>query len=136
MPYKAMYRWIEHTAELELAIEAPTAEDVFREAVAAFAELVGNGDGSQPAQRRIELEADEPPELLADLLDELVWLADAQGFVPQRVTELALGDRGLRATLEGHRGDPRPIVKAATRHRLALERVDGGDWHARVVLDV
>jgi SHS2 domain-containing protein len=130
-----MYRWVEHTAELELAIEAPTEEDVFREAVAAFAELVGGGDGSDAAARRIQLAADEPAELLADLLDELVWLADAEGFVPERVTEFELDNRGLRATVTGHHGDPRPIVKAATRHRLMLERHDA-DWQGRVVLDV
>jgi SHS2 domain-containing protein len=131
-----MYRWIEHTAELELELEAPTEEEVFREAVAAFAELVGDADGAGADERRIELTGEDPAELLADLLDELVWLADAQGFVPERVAALEVDDRGLRATLTGHRGEPRPIVKAATRHRLALNRQDGGGWQGRVVLDV
>ena len=131
-----MYRWIEHTAELELAIEAATEEDVFRQAVAAFAELVDGGNGTEPVERRIELAADETSELLADMLDELVWLADAQGFVPAQVTEIALEGRELSATVRGHQGNPRPIVRAATRHRLALERLAGGRWQARVVLDV
>ena len=41
------YRFVDHTAELQLELEAPTREDVFREAVAALGELLA-GD-SQPA---------------------------------------------------------------------------------------
>jgi SHS2 domain-containing protein len=131
-----VYRWIEHVAELELAIEAPTKAAVFAEAVAAFGELVGDEAGSGPAERQIELESDNDDDLLADWLDELVWLVDTEQFVPERLTELDLGAGRLRATVKGHRGNPRPIVKAATRHRLALERDANGGWHARVVLDV
>jgi hypothetical protein len=37
------YRWAEHTAEVELEIEAPTEEAVFTEALHALAELLGDG---------------------------------------------------------------------------------------------
>lgn len=130
-----MFRWLEHTAELELEIEAPSQEAVFGEALAAFAELVGNGSGSSTT-RELEVEADEPALLLAEWLSELVYLADAEQFVPERIAALELGKHRLRATIEGHVGEPRPLVKAVTLHRLEFQPDDTVGWRARVVLDV
>ena len=130
-----MFRWIDHTAELELEIEAPSEEAVFAEALAAFAELAGDRDGGSTV-RELTLEADDPPMLLVAWLDELVYLGETEGFVPERVTALELDDGSLRATVEGHAGEPRHLVKAVTLHRLELRPDDGGGWRARVVLDV
>jgi hypothetical protein len=40
-------RWVEHTGELELEIEAQTEEAVYREALAAMAELLGDDGESE-----------------------------------------------------------------------------------------
>jgi SHS2 domain-containing protein len=130
-----VFRWVEHTAELELEIEAPSQEAVFGEALAAFAELVGHGSGPRTT-RELEVEADEPALLLAEWLSELVYLADAEQFVPERIAALELGEDSLRATIEGHVGEPRPLVKAVTLHRLEFQPDDTVGWRARVVLDV
>jgi SHS2 domain-containing protein len=130
-------RFVEHVGEVELVLEAASEEGLFAEATAAFRELVdGAGAAGEPLRHELELRAPEPGLLLADWLDELVFLAEVEGFVPLRVTALELDDRGgLRAALEGVRGRPRHLVKGATLHRLELAR-NGGEWHARVVLDV
>jgi SHS2 domain-containing protein len=130
-----VFRWVEHTAELGLEIEARSPEAVFEEALAAFAELVGDGDGT-PMTREVEVEADEPALLLVDWLGELLYLADAEQFVPERTTSLELGDGRLRATIEGHRGEPRQLLKAITLHQLEFRRDDTVGWRAHVVLDV
>ena len=130
-----MFRWVEHTAELELEIEAPSKEAVFGEALTAFAGLVGSGSGPRTT-RELEVEADEPALLLAEWLSELVYLADAEQFVPERIAALELGEDELRATIEGHLGEPRPLVKAVTLHRLEFRPDDTVGWRARVVLDV
>jgi SHS2 domain-containing protein len=128
------YRWVDHTAELELELEAGTAEAIFEEAASAFGELVGRG-GGEPAARRVELIATDRATLLADWLEELVFLADVDGFVPERVRELVLRDASLAATVEGVLGSPAPLVKAVTYHGLELKEERDG-WRARVVLDV
>lgn len=130
-----MFRWTEHTAELGLEIEAPSPEGVFEEALAAFVELVGDGDGP-PLTRDVDLQADEPAMLLVDWLSELLYLADAEQFVPERIVSLDLDDGRLRATIEGHRGEPRQLLKAVTLHRLEFRRADTVGWRAKVVLDV
>jgi SHS2 domain-containing protein len=133
-----VYRWVEHTGELELGIEAPTEEAVFAEALTAFAEVVGEDGGSRAERREVEvkLEAYDRQALLAEWLNEFVYLADADRFVPEQVLRLELDGGRLRAILMGYRGEPRPLVKAVTMHGLRHERDDRVGWRARVVLDV
>ena len=52
-----MYRWVEHTAELQLEIDAPEEEAVFADALAALAELLEDGGGGAPELRTLELDA-------------------------------------------------------------------------------
>jgi SHS2 domain-containing protein len=128
-----MYRFVDHTSELELEIEARSAEEALGDALRAFAELAGPAHGEE-VERRIVLEASDLSALLAAWLDELVFLAETEGLVPERA-DLALEGLELSALVRGRRGDPRPLVKAVTLHRLRLKHEDGV-WRGRVVLDV
>jgi len=129
------HRFVEHVAEVEVELEAASERGIFEDALAAFAELVATGHPLEPASHEIELAAGDRALLLHDWLDELVYLADVEAFVPERVASFELDGIRLRATVEGGRGDPRPLVKAGTLSNLALER-DGKRWRGRVVLDV
>lgn len=131
-----MFRWLEHTAELRLEIEAPSREAVFAEALAAFAELVGGGGEGSLATREVEAEADESGLLLVEWLSELLYLADAEQFVPERVASLELDGNRLRATVEGRLGEPAQLLKAVTLHRLEFREDATVGWRAHVVLDV
>ena len=130
---EAVYRFVEHTAELEIELEADSPLGVFEEARRAFAELVGDGDG-EVVERRVDLSAPDLPSLLAAWIDELVFHADAEGLVVD-VAELELAGTGLTGFVRGRLGSPRPLVKAVTLHRLRL-RAENGLWRGRVVLDV
>ncbi len=129
------YRWVDHTGELELALEAESEEELFLAGLAALREVLSE-DASGPLERRqVELAARDRESLLADWLGELVFLAEAEAFAPERVAALALTDGRLQATVEGRHGRPRSLVKAVTYHRLTIANEDGA-WRARVVLDV
>jgi SHS2 domain-containing protein len=134
-----MFRWADHTGELELEIEAPDEATVFQDAAAALHELMDDrphrSDEKLGDARELEVVAPDRATLLAEYLTELLFLAETEGFVPVRLGRLELAEGGLSATVEGYRGRPSPLVKAATYHRLAFER-RGARWHARVVLDV
>jgi SHS2 domain-containing protein len=132
-----MYRWVDHTAELELRVDASTEWDVFEQALQALAELLrehSHGDG-EPAAFEVDASAPDRATLLAEWLSELVYLVETEGFVPERVDELTLSADSLEASVSGRRASPPHLVKAVTYHRLALEE-RGGAWHATVVLDV
>lgn len=133
--YGAVYSWVEHTGELELRVEAPTEEQVFAESLAALGELLGEEPRGERARHELELAAPDRASLLVDWLNELVFLAEVDAFVPERVATIELREGGLRATVEGRRGSPSPLVKAVTYNHLDFSPRRGG-WQAGVVLDV
>lgn len=129
------YRWVDHTAEVELEIEASGEREVLEEAARALAELLGIDDKPGDERRSFALDASDRPALLAAWIEELAFLAESQGFVATSVAELHLHASGLSATVSGVLGEPPPLVKAVTYHRLTFEPRDEG-YVARVVLDV
>jgi len=130
-----MHEWRSHTAEIELAIEADTVEQVFAEAVTAFGELVAMDGSGKQMHYQLAVESADREALLVEWLQELIFLADTESFVPERAEDIRLDGNSLRATLVGRRAPVDPLVKAATYHELRFADEDGV-WHARVVLDV
>jgi SHS2 domain-containing protein len=130
-----MHEWRSHTAEVELAIEAETPEQVFHESALAFGELIARGGEGKPASHAVVLAAPDRGALLVDWLEELIFLADTEQFIPEGADELDADEHSLRGTVVGRRGDVEPLVKAATYHGLRFTQ-EGGMWQARVVLDV
>jgi protein archease len=129
------YRWVEHTAELELEIHGASEPAVFVQALRAFAELVGDGRSGAAVAREVRLDDVDRAVLLARWLDELEFLAETEDLVPAGIDALSIDDAGLRATVRGHRGRPHSVVKGVTYHRLAFEHRRDGYW-ATVILDV
>lgn len=128
-----MFRFVEHTAELEVELEAETPVGVLEEARLAFEELVGRGAG-ESVEVPVDVDAPDLPSLLAAWLNELVFIADTEGVVAESA-DLELERRRITGIVRGRRGEPRPIVKAVTLHRLRF-RPEDGVWRGRVVLDV
>jgi SHS2 domain-containing protein len=131
-----MYRWLDHTSERELWIEDESPKAVLGEAAVALGELLREHRRGEPVTHRVSVTAADPPALLAEWLGELVYLAETDGFVPERVVEMDLSDSSLEATVGGQRTTPQTLVKGVTYHRLEFERDGEKAWHARVVLDV
>jgi SHS2 domain-containing protein len=129
------YRWVEHTAEVQIEIDAASEEAVFTEALHALRELLADDAKGEQLWRDVAVDAGERASLLVGWLDELVYLAETEDLVPEEVDRIELSDRGLVARVRWRRGSPRHLVKGATYHRLAFERSDRG-FRATVVLDV
>lgn len=130
-----MYRFVDHTAELELRLEAGTREGVLSEAVAALGELLGESGGGAIVRRDVSAFATDDAALLAAWLDELVFLAETEGFVPVRVDGVRVTGHAASGIVAGRLGSPPHLVKGVTYNDLEL-RFDGEGWHGRVVLDV
>lgn len=128
------YRWVDHTAEVELEIEAADEPGVLEEALRALAELLGVESPGE-LHRHVTVTAADRPALLAAWIEELAFLAESEGFVATGIVELELGRDHVRATVAGVLDEPPPLVKAVTYHRLAFEP-GGHGYVARVVLDV
>ena len=136
-----MFRWVDHTAELELEIDAPTEEAVFTDALAALGELLSTEQKDGPdvegsvVRRHVSAEAEDRAALLAAWMEEVVFLAENEGFEPVAVESVELGPRSAEAKVAGRLGEPPPLVKAVTYHRLSFAPADDG-YRATVVLDV
>lgn len=130
-----MYRWVEHTSEAELEIEAGSAADVLAEAATAFGDLYADAPRLEEVEVTVRAQADELPALLAEWLGELAYLAETDGFIPERAVTVDLTGNSVEALLAGHLSKPQSLVKGVTYHRLEMAAADGV-WRARAVLDV
>jgi SHS2 domain-containing protein len=135
-----MHRWVEHTSELELEIEAASERGVFDEALAALGGLLAERAGGEQrdsglTRREVSVSAPDRATLLAEWLSELAYLAESEGLVPVRAERLELTDTALEATVVGHRTSPSALIKAVTYHRLGIWE-ENETWRARVILDV
>lgn len=130
-----MHRWIDHTSEVELLIEAESKEAVFAEAALALRELLSEDAAEGTVTRELHVRARDLPALLAAWLEELVFIAETDGLVPRRVEEVHIGNDEARGVIAGTRSLPQTLVKAVTYHRLEMRPTETG-WRGRVVFDV
>jgi SHS2 domain-containing protein len=129
------FRWIEHTGELELELDAPTERGIFEAGFDAMRELMVSNRSQARIEEAVALTGSDRASLLADWLGELAFLAEMRELVPEHLASLELSGDGVNAVVEGFAGNPPHLVKGATYHRLRFERT-GDRWRARVVLDV
>jgi SHS2 domain-containing protein len=83
----------------------------------------------------VAVTAPDAAALLAEWLEELVYLGESEGFVADRLDACRFADEHLETVVSGGLGRPGPIIKAVTYHRLAFEPADAG-YVASVVFDV
>jgi SHS2 domain-containing protein len=126
--------WESHEGEEQLHVEAATPELVVVDAVLAFSRLVEREAGGERATHDIVVVGTDRASLLVDVFQELIYLAETEGFVADGAVATFEKDR-LVVVVDGRRTAIDPLVKAATYHDLGFEQ-RGDSWHARVVLDV
>jgi len=130
-----MREWVDHTAEVELRIEADSVENVFREVVAGLGELLTARPLGPLEESDLHVTATDQPALLVETLNDVIFRAETQHVVPSELRVVRVSETELVARLVGARGRPRPLVKAATYHRLSFAE-EAGRWRATVVFDV
>jgi SHS2 domain-containing protein len=139
----ARVRHLDHTADVGVEIRASSLEDLLLGAVEGMTGLI-LGDARPEARepRAVVAEGDDPALLLRNLLRELLYLHEADGFAVASATVRTerSGDAPLRAELEARGGeDPVPPdreLKGVTLHGLSAEEDGRGEWFARVIFDV
>jgi SHS2 domain-containing protein len=134
----ARHEFVDHVSELALRIEAPSWADLLAEAVRAVgAELTREGRPAGPgAARTIEVESVDREALLVDLINELIFLAEAERWAPAAADTVDASDRRARMRCAGVAlAGPPSRIKAATFHGLSV-RADETGTTAEVILDV
>ena len=105
------YRWIDHTAELELWLDCPTEAAVFEDALAALAELVGQGEAGDRVRFDVAIRAPDQAALLAAGSTSSCTSPRPRISSPSAVERLDARRRRARGDVCAVRGDPRHLVK-------------------------
>ena len=134
------YQFIDHTADVGILVNAPTANGLIEMAALALAELITSVDAVTPRiERRFQLREEEIDTLLVSWLQELLYLLDTEGLIFGSFRVKLQGSQ-LEATAWGEPFDPgvhpmKTEIKAVTYHQLeVIERGEG--WQARVIVDL
>jgi SHS2 domain-containing protein len=137
---RAGYRLLSHTADVALAAWGQSLGDAFAEAVRGLVAVTFDPRTIRKVEERtVTLTGESPTRLLVALLQEVVYLFDAEGFVPCRAT-IKIEDTSLDAHLSGEQFDPTrherigPGVKAITYHEAKVD--PGPPARLRVILDI
>jgi len=141
------YHYLEEFGTADIAFEATGRDlaELFRDAADATTNvMIDNIEAIQPGKtHKIELSNEKLDMLLFDLLQELIFLKDANRLL-LRLREVQVTEKDehyfVNATAEGEpldaqRHHQRADVKAVTLHDFSVERTEGG-WKARVLLDI
>jgi len=120
--------------------------ELFRNTAAGMYSLITDLDGIRP-DRDLTVTVENPTleGLLVSWLNELIFHFDTYGFICREITfsGFVLPDDKpgtIRASLSGEefdteRHERRLLLKAATYHKLRIEKVEGR-WVAEVIFDI
>ena len=137
MPQEKPFTFLDHTADIKIKVLGRTLDEIFQNTVLALADYTNAGETITSKKGKvIEVIGTDTPSLLSNFIDELLYLIDAEHFVPAKATILLRGNN-LKAELFGDDTKNYHLthVKAATYAEMEIKKVKSG-WEAIVVLDV
>jgi SHS2 domain-containing protein len=131
-----MYNTIEHSASVELLVEDVDEIALFPESLMALGDVLGDAGGGTPVTHEVEITGSDLQGLLVEWVNELIRLAEEDGFVPERIEKERLEKQSFRARVAGERGIPAAEIRRLECRSVGLRQLDDGAWAARVILDV
>lgn len=134
----AGFEFVDHTSEVTLRLRAPSFAELVVQATLAFLSLVPEASRGPVDERRhgFELDGSDRAATLVEWLNELVFLCEAEGWLPVDPTVEAVGDSGIRVRAKRlELSEPFVLVKAATLHGAAVRASERG-VEAEVTLDI
>jgi SHS2 domain-containing protein len=135
---EAWHRFLDHTSEVELQVGADDLPGLLQEAGEALGELILRGSPAEAGgdERTIRVTSHDREALLVDWLNEIIYLAEVEGWVP---AEIEMTEASPTCAVARGLGAPLPAagsaVKAATFHGLRIRDLPEG-LEAEVILDV
>ena len=130
--------WVDHTSEVQLQVGAESLGGLAAEAGRALGLLLLRGEGLAPAgtARTLEVESADREALLVDWLNEILFVAETEEWVPLEFEIREASPTRLRAVVRGVSvQEPPSHVKAATFHGLRVTEGEDG-FQAEVIFDV
>lgn len=140
-----VHRFLDHTADLAVELEAASLPELFVAALEAFTDAIVELRQVRPREgRRLVAEAADRELLLVSWLEEALYAFEVDGLLFRTATVEILPREGgglrLEAEARGEPYDPRRhplkvLIKGITYHGLEVLRRDGG-WTGRLIFDI
>ncbi len=128
------------TADAGIRVRAKSIEElVCRALLATFNEITDIEKVLRKEAHTIEVEG-RLPFLLADIINKSLLLHETKGFVASSCRVIEFENGRLKVELQGEKFDPKRhtpklLIKAATYHRLKIER-EGEHLVGEVIFDI
>ena len=128
-----------HTSEVGLAVRAGSLAALFGCLARAMISLTGvQEDGAaDPLVLEVDVAGVDAESLLVNWLNEVLYLHEVTGVVPQAVTVHTITPASIQATVSGRaaRAPSELQIKAVTYHQLVVVQ-ENGEWKAEVFFDI
>lgn len=139
------YKFIDHTADIAIDIEADSLNELFTASAFAWKEAISDETFDiGELERKIILQESSLEILLVSFLSELNFLFQNKKWMMTSITEINIDKADniwrLDALISGFTIDPTKIklkaeIKAVTYHQMEIKRADG-KFLTRVVFDI
>lgn len=132
------FEFLEHTADIKLKLYGSTLQEIFENAILALAEYMSEGKKISSVRGRvINVSGNDVNSLLYNFVEEMLYLVDAEGFIPAKGAVLLRGNN-LHAELYGDDTGKYTLknIKAPTYAEMLVRKSQKTGWVAQMVLDV
>jgi len=146
------YKFLEHTADVKFIVHGKTLKSIFENSVLAISEIISKDEKIENSiTKRFKISGRDYEELLYSFIDEVIYLLDAENFVPSKAEvklekknrngSYNLRSKGkiiLRAIIFGDKtGNYKNLkgIKSATYSEMYIKK-KFDKWEAQVVVDV
>lgn len=122
------YKFLEHTADVKVHVEAKSIAKAFSESALAFNELIFRHEKIEIAheiKKKIHISGKDDCALLYNFLEEFLYLLDAEDFILSRISKIDVSPGKLDAELVGDNASNYKIsndVKAITYNEMKVEK--------------
>jgi SHS2 domain-containing protein len=136
------YKFLEHTADIKFVVHGKNLKAIFENSVLALSEYISKGEKIEKAvTKRFKIFGRDYEELLYSFIDEIIYLLDAENFVPANAKvklEKKSDKIELRAIVFGdHAKNYKDLesAKSATYSEMYIKK-KFDKWEAQVVVDI
>ena len=131
------YRFLEHTADMKFQAFGKTLEQAFENSVLAVSShLSGEKPVKSSKKKKVKLEGNDKKSLFYNLLDEVIFLLDAESFLVSKA-KINIKENTLNIEFSGDDASKYNIdeIKAATYAEMEIKQTKDG-WQVQAVMDI
>ncbi len=135
------YKVIDTTADTGIEVWGHNLKELFEEAARGMISIMYDVDKIEEKQKKeIEIKGIDEEDLLISLLNEIIYLKDAEKFLVKRVIIEDIKDKNLKVLLLGETYDPNKHeiiedIKAATYHNIKILK-EKDNLKTKIIFDV